>query len=49
MVKNEPEKYRFVGHKKLVIAEDENSMETVTARQSKIQDFFELLSLEQAA
>ncbi|MXX99051.1 MAG: transcription-repair coupling factor [Gammaproteobacteria bacterium] len=49
MVKNEPEKYRFVGHKKLIIAEDENSMETVTARQSKIQGFFELLSLEQAA
>ena len=49
MVKNEPKKYRFIGNQKLIINEGENSMETVSIRESKIKDFISLLSLEEAA
>ena len=49
MVKNEPEKYRFIGNQKLIISESENSMETIAIRESKIHDFLNLLSIEQAA
>ena len=49
MVKDNPEKYRFIGNKKLIITEGENNMETVAARESKIQNFLNLLILEQAA
>ncbi len=49
MVKKEPEKYRFIGNHKLIISENEDSMETVAVRESKIKDFIKLLSSQEAA
>ena len=49
MVKKEPSKYRFIGKQKLIIYEGENSMKDSAIRKNKIQDFLNLLTLEQAA
>ncbi|MBC6414089.1 MAG: transcription-repair coupling factor [Chromatiales bacterium] len=49
MIKKEPAKYRFIGKHKLIINEGENSMEDIATRESKLQDFLDLLALQRAA
>ncbi len=49
MVKKEPEKYRFIGNQKLIVSENDDGMETIAVRESKIKDFIKLLSLKEVA